>query len=252
MKIVVIGGTGLIGSKVVTCLRADGHEAVAASPDSGVNTLTGEGLAEVLAGRRGGRRRLELAVVRGRAGDGVLHDLHHQPARGRSGAGVRPPRRPVGRRHRPPERERLPPGQGRAGAADRGRPRSPTRSSTRRSSSSSSKSIADDGHRRRHGAAAAGADPADRRRRRRRRGVRGRQRAPADGIVEVAGPEEFRFDEFVRQAPDGARTIRARSSPTRRRATSAPSCSERTPRAGDGARLGEIRFEDWLAQAAVA
>ena len=48
MKIVVIGGTGLIGSKLVTKLRAHGHEAVAASPDTGVNTLTGEGLAEVL------------------------------------------------------------------------------------------------------------------------------------------------------------------------------------------------------------
>src|SRR5688572_30959497 len=50
MKIVVIGGTGLIGSKLVTKLRAQGHEAVAASPNSGVNTLTGEGLAEGLAG----------------------------------------------------------------------------------------------------------------------------------------------------------------------------------------------------------
>src|ERR1700694_1261015 len=48
MKIVVIGGTGLIGSKLVTKLREQGHEAVAASPNSGVNTLTGEGLAEVL------------------------------------------------------------------------------------------------------------------------------------------------------------------------------------------------------------
>jgi uncharacterized protein YbjT (DUF2867 family) len=48
MKIVVIGGTGLIGSKLVTKLREHGHEAVAASPNSGVNTLTGEGLAEVL------------------------------------------------------------------------------------------------------------------------------------------------------------------------------------------------------------
>lgn len=48
MKIVVIGGSGLIGSKLVRKLRAHGHEAVAASPDSGVNTLTGEGLAEAL------------------------------------------------------------------------------------------------------------------------------------------------------------------------------------------------------------
>src|SRR6202166_266903 len=50
MKIVVIGGSGLIGSKLVTKMRKRGHEAVPASPNSGVNTLTGEGLAEVLKG----------------------------------------------------------------------------------------------------------------------------------------------------------------------------------------------------------
>jgi uncharacterized protein YbjT (DUF2867 family) len=50
MKLVIIGGTGLIGSKLVTKLREHGHEAVAASPDTGVNTLTGQGLAEVLQG----------------------------------------------------------------------------------------------------------------------------------------------------------------------------------------------------------
>jgi uncharacterized protein YbjT (DUF2867 family)/nitrite reductase/ring-hydroxylating ferredoxin subunit len=50
MKIVIIGGSGLIGTKLVNKLREHGQEAVAASPDSGVNTLTGEGLAEVLVG----------------------------------------------------------------------------------------------------------------------------------------------------------------------------------------------------------
>jgi len=50
MKIVVIGGTGLIGSKLVGKLREAGHDAVAASPDTGVNTITGEGLAEALEG----------------------------------------------------------------------------------------------------------------------------------------------------------------------------------------------------------
>lgn len=50
MKIVVIGGTGLIGSKVVKNLRGRGHEVIAASPASGVNTITGEGLSEALAG----------------------------------------------------------------------------------------------------------------------------------------------------------------------------------------------------------
>jgi uncharacterized protein YbjT (DUF2867 family) len=50
MKIVVIGGTGLIGSKTVAILRQGGHEVVAASPNTGVNTITGEGLEEAMAG----------------------------------------------------------------------------------------------------------------------------------------------------------------------------------------------------------
>lgn len=50
MKVVVIGGTGLIGSKLVKKLGEHGHEAIAASPDTGVNTLTGDGLGEVLEG----------------------------------------------------------------------------------------------------------------------------------------------------------------------------------------------------------
>lgn len=50
MKIVVIGGTGLIGSKVVSILRNGGHEVVAASPRNGINAVTGEGLKEALAG----------------------------------------------------------------------------------------------------------------------------------------------------------------------------------------------------------
>ncbi len=50
MKIVVIGGTGLVGSKVVSNLRQKGHEVIAAAPNTGVNTITGEGLTEALAG----------------------------------------------------------------------------------------------------------------------------------------------------------------------------------------------------------
>jgi uncharacterized protein YbjT (DUF2867 family) len=50
MKIVVVGGTGLIGSKTVVILRQGGHEVVAASPNTGVNSITGEGLKEALAG----------------------------------------------------------------------------------------------------------------------------------------------------------------------------------------------------------
>ena len=50
MKIVVIGGTGLIGSKVVAKLRQQGHQVIAASPDTGINTITGAGLAEAMSG----------------------------------------------------------------------------------------------------------------------------------------------------------------------------------------------------------
>ena len=50
MKIVVIGGTGLIGSKVVEKLKQKGHQALAAAPSTGVNTITGQGLAEAFAG----------------------------------------------------------------------------------------------------------------------------------------------------------------------------------------------------------
>ena len=50
MKIVLIGGTGLIGSKTAARLRDKGHEVLAASPKTGVNTITGEGLASALAG----------------------------------------------------------------------------------------------------------------------------------------------------------------------------------------------------------
>ena len=50
MKIVIVGGTGLIGSKVVNKLKQKGHVAIAAAPNTGVNTVTGEGLGEALAG----------------------------------------------------------------------------------------------------------------------------------------------------------------------------------------------------------
>ena len=64
MKIVVIGGSGLIGAKLVNNLRRQGYEVVAASPSSGVNTLTGEGLAEALRSSSTWRTRLRSKTKR--------------------------------------------------------------------------------------------------------------------------------------------------------------------------------------------
>ncbi|WP_439672742.1 NmrA family transcriptional regulator [Cupriavidus necator] len=70
MKIVVIGGTGLIGSKVVARLAGQGHEVVAASPQTGVNALTGEGLSQALAGAQ---VVVDVANSPSFADDAVLH-----------------------------------------------------------------------------------------------------------------------------------------------------------------------------------
>jgi uncharacterized protein YbjT (DUF2867 family) len=67
MKIAVIGGSGLIGSKLVKMLVERGHQAVPASPNSGVNTLTGEGLAEVTSARArccAARRRIRSKLIK--------------------------------------------------------------------------------------------------------------------------------------------------------------------------------------------
>ena len=79
MKIVVIGGTGLIGSKLVRKLGEHGYQAVAASPNSGVNTLTGEGLAEVPEGCLGRRRCVEFALLGGRKRLWSFLDVNAQP-----------------------------------------------------------------------------------------------------------------------------------------------------------------------------
>src|SRR5215471_7003051 len=69
MKIVVIGGTGLIGAKTVAILRQGGHEVVAASPKGGVNTVTGEGLKEAIAGAQ---VLIDLSNARSRDAKAVL------------------------------------------------------------------------------------------------------------------------------------------------------------------------------------
>ena len=76
MKTVVIGGSGLIGSKLVNTLRKHGHEVVAASPNSGVNSLSGEGLAEALKGASVVVDVTTPPLLRGRGLAGVLRDIN--------------------------------------------------------------------------------------------------------------------------------------------------------------------------------
>jgi hypothetical protein len=120
IKVVVIGGTGLIGKKVVMNLGQRGHEVVAASPSSGVNTVTGEGLAQALAGAAGGRRCLECAQLGGQRSPGVFRDIGSQPPGRGSRRGRRPSRRVVGRRHRPAARQWLLPREAGSGKTNQG------------------------------------------------------------------------------------------------------------------------------------
>ena len=176
MKVVVIGGTGLIGSKVVANLTELGHQAVAASPSSGVDTLTGEAWPRCSQAPRSSstsptRRPSTTAPVLNFFTTSTRNLLAAEHA-----AGVGATRRAVGRRRRRQPQQWLPPGQDRPGDADRGigrpvhhragdavlRVRRPDRRIR-------------DGWKRR--AVAARLDAADRRARRRRRGHRCGDRA---------------------------------------------------------------------------
>ena len=81
MKIVVLGGTGLIGSKVVNLLRARGHEVVAASPSQGINSITGEGFDSGTDRSAGGRGRHEFSFVRRQGRPGILRNFDPQRPR---------------------------------------------------------------------------------------------------------------------------------------------------------------------------
>ena len=76
MKIVVIGGTGLVGSKTVAILREGGHEVVAGSPKSGVNSITGKGLKEAMAGAQVA---IDLVTLFAQNGDGLRADQAGAP-----------------------------------------------------------------------------------------------------------------------------------------------------------------------------
>jgi uncharacterized protein YbjT (DUF2867 family) len=244
MKLVIIGGTGLIGSKLVKTLREHGHEAVPASPDTGVNTLTGEGLAEALQG---------AAVVVDVSNspsfdDAAVMEFFTTSTRNLLGAA-----RAAGVAHyvalsvvgtdRLTEsgyfrakiaQERLIEGaslpysivhatqffefiKSISAAATEG--------NTVRLAPVLIQPMAADDVAKAVGRIAVG--------------------APVNGVVEVAGPEPFRLDALVREG------LRAKQDP--REVIADPSAryfgailGERTLMPGDGARLGDVRFRDWL------
>ena len=221
MKIVVIGGTGLIGSKVVADLREHGHEAVPASPNTGVNTLTGEGLADALTG---------AAVVVDVSNspsfeDAAVLEFFETSTRNlldaEAAAGVRPSRRAVDRRDRTPARQRLPPGEGRAGEADQGFG-DPVLDRARDAVLRVRQAHRRRGDRRRARCGCRTCCSSRWRPTTSRRCQRGRRRAPLNGTSRSPGRSSSASTNSSSMGSKRA-TTRAKSSPTRTRATSAPS-----------------------------
>jgi uncharacterized protein YbjT (DUF2867 family) len=248
MKVVIIGGSGLIGSKLVARLREHGHEAVPASPDSGVNTLTGEGLAEVLAG---------AAVVVDVSNSPSFEDAavlkffetstgNLLAAEAAAGVGHHVALSVVGSDRAPDS------GYLRAKIAQE--------KLIRNSSIPYSivratqffeflKRIADeatDGDTVRIAPVLfqpiAAEDVA-------KAVGRVAVSAPVNGIVEIAGPQQFRFDEFIRLGL-GARQDPRVVIPDPHARYFGTELGERTLVPGADARLGEIRFEEWLGKSA--
>ena len=246
MKIVVIGGTGLIGSKLVAKLREQGHEAVAASPKSGVNTLTCEGLAEALKGASvvvdvTNSTSWEDAAVMEFFETSTRNQLAYEAA---AGLGHHVALSVVG------TERMLASGFFRAKMAQenlikassipysivratqffefvKGIADFSTEGSKVRLPSALIQPMAADDVASAVGRIAMG--------------------SPVNGTVEVGGPEKFRLDELVR------RGLAARKDP--REVVADPQAryyglelSERTLLPGDDARLGETRFETWLTQ----
>lgn len=246
MKIVVIGGTGLTGSKLVSQLTEHGHQAVAASPNTGVNTLTGQGLAEVLKGAQvivdvsNSPSWEEKAVmnffqtstnnlVRFGVAAGVGH-LVALSVVGTDRLTESPYFRAKIAQEKLIEASGLPYSIVHAtqffefvkGIADFS-----TQGNQVHLPPVLIQPMASDDVAKAVGRAAVG--------------------APVNGIVEVAGPEKFRLDELIRlglSALDDTREVVADPNAL----YYGIHVSERTLVPEDDAKLGEIRFKDWLAQ----
>lgn len=256
MKIVVIGGSGLIGSKLVNKLREHKHEAVSASPNSGVNTLTGEGLAEVLKGASvvvdvSNSPSFEEKTAMNFFATATSNLIRYSRE---AGVGHYVALSVVGTNRladpRPSDPENSIRGYFRAklmqeklikessipfsivhatqffefvkNIAD-----TATDGTTVRLAPVLIQPMAADDVASAVGRVAVG--------------------LPANGIVEVGGPEQFRLDEFIRkglQARNDSRTVVAYP----RSGYFGVEVDERTLVPGDNARLGEIRFSTWLTQ----
>lgn len=248
MKIVVIGGTGLIGSKIVTKLGGEGYEAVAASPNSGVNTLTGEGLAEVLEGASivvdvSNSPSFEDAAVmeffQTSTGNLLTYeaaaDVGHHVALSIVGTDSLPD---SGYMRAKVAQEKL--------IKESSIPYSIIRATQFFEFVNRIADSATDGNTVRLppvGFQPMAADDVA------SAVARVATASPLNGIVEVAGPEQFRFDELIRLG------LSARKDP--REVIADPHAryfgtelGERSLVPGDDAQLGETRFEDWLSRSA--
>jgi uncharacterized protein YbjT (DUF2867 family) len=248
MKIVVIGGSGLIGSKLVTKLREHGHEVVAASPKSGVDTLTGEGLAEALKGASvvvdvTNSPSWEDAAVLKFFETSTRNQLAHEAT---AGVGHHVALSVVG------TERLLESGFFRAKMAQENLikssaiPYSIIRATQFFEFVNGIADFSTEGNKVRLPTALIQPMAADDVASAVSRIAVG---SPVNGTVEVGGPEKFRLDELVRQG------LAARNDP--REVVAEPQAryygvelGERTLVPGDDARLGETRFETWLAQPA--
>jgi uncharacterized protein YbjT (DUF2867 family) len=246
MKLVIIGGTGLIGSKLVTKLRERGHDAVAASPDTGVNTLTGEGLAQALqgasvvvdvsnspsfedaavmeffttstrnllkaAGAAGVTHYVALSVV----GTERLAESGYFRAKIAQEQMIKESTIPYSIVHATQFFEFI---RNIAAAATDG--------NTVRLAPVMIQPMAAEDVAKAVGRVAVG--------------------SPVNGIVEVAGPEQFRLDELIRKGLEARQDPREVVADAQSRYFGAM-LNERTLVPADGARLGEVRFQEWLNQ----
>jgi len=249
MKIVVIGGSGLIGSKLVTKLREQGHEAIAASPKSGVNSITGEGLAEALKGAS-----VVVDVTNSPSWeDAAVMTFFETSTRNLLDYGAA-----AGVKHHVAlsvvgTERMLASGFFRAKMAQENLIKASSIPYTIIRATQFFeffKAIADystEGNKVRLPSAFIQPMAADDVASAVGRVATG---APVNGMVEVGGPEKFHLDELARQG------LAAQKDP--REVVADPKAgyygievSEKTLIPGDGARLGETRFETWLAQSAV-